>query len=208
MGFGEKDNFRWYFCSMDDAERWNRRYKTERRYSFEYPRKLLTDRADLLPSHGLTLDIAMGLGGNAGFLLEHGLSVVGVDISYVAVRRVKSEYPAILAIVADLNHFYIPENTFCVITNFFYLQRNLWASMINGLVADGVLFVECLLERMLSIHPEINPEFLLKPGELKQAFDASCYDGKIKILQYHEGWQEDNTSHPRATASMILQRIG
>jgi SAM-dependent methyltransferase len=35
------------------------------------------------------LDIAMGLGGNAAFLLERGLRVVGLDISWVALQRAK-----------------------------------------------------------------------------------------------------------------------
>jgi tellurite methyltransferase len=208
MDFGEKDNFSWKIDYMDDAERWNRRYTNDWRNSFELPRKLLTDHVDLLPANGLALDIAMGLGGNACFLLSLGLRVIGVDISYVAVRRAKSKNPSLMAVVADLNHFFIPENAFCIITDFLYLERELWVPMMKGLVTGGLLLIECLLENMLSIHPEINPKFLLKPGELQQAFEPSQCGENMEILHYSEGWRETTTSHPRATASIIMRRIG
>jgi tellurite methyltransferase len=174
---------------MDDAERWNHRYKNDWRNSFELPRKLLTDHADVLPKNGLALDIAMGLGGNAGFLLGLGLRVIGTDISSVAVRRAKSKHPSLMAVIADLNHFFIPESRFSVITDFLYLQRELWVPMVKGLVNGGVLLIECLLENMLSVHPEINPEFLLKQGELQLAFETSGWVDNIEILHYSEGWR-------------------
>jgi tellurite methyltransferase len=193
--------------SMEDAERWNQRYQTDWRNSFELPRKLLSDNVDLIPDEGLALDIAMGLGGNANFLLLRGLRVIGVDISRMAVSKAKSKFPALMGVVADLNHFWIPTNTFCVIIDFLYLQRDLWAPMLEGLIKGGVVLVECLLEDMLSIHPEINPQLLLKPGELRQAFDLCNYGGKMEILHYGEGWRETTTSHPRSSASIIVRRI-
>jgi tellurite methyltransferase len=208
MDFGENRYFSWKIYFMGDADRWNHRYKTDWRNSFEIPRKLLTDHADLLPKNGLALDVAMGLGGNACFLLDLGLRVVGVDISSVAVKRAKSKDASLMAVIADLNHFFIPESKFSVITDFLYLQRELWIPMVKGLVNGGVLMIECLLENMLSIHPEINPQFLIKQGELKEAFDPSGWTEKFEILHYSEGWRETATSHPRATASMILRRTG
>jgi hypothetical protein len=66
--------------SLDDARRWNARYQMDMRESFERPRPFLVEHAHLLPSSGLALDIAMGLGGNAGFYWLR-LRVIGVDIS-------------------------------------------------------------------------------------------------------------------------------
>jgi len=208
MDFGEKSNFSWKINFMGDADRWNQRYKNDWRNSFEIPRKLLTDHANLLPNNGLALDIAMGLGGNAGFLLGLGLRVIGVDISSVAVRRAKRKDASLMAVIADLNHFFIPESRFSVITDFFYLQRELWIPMVKGLDKGGVLLIECLLENMLSIHPEINPQYLIKQGELLKVFDPSGWTVNFEILHYSEGWRETATSHPRATASMILRRTG
>jgi len=190
----------------EDANRWNLRYQADPRNSFELPRKLLLEYADLLPSEGLALDIAMGLGGNARFLLQHGLRVVGVDISYVAASKAKSEIPGLMAVVADLNKFHIPPNTFDVVINFLYLQRDLWVPIANGLKEGGVVFIECLLEDMRSIHPEINPTFLLKPGELQQSFLHSNLSKNMEILYYNEGWYKTATSHPRSTANLIARR--
>ena len=58
-----------------------------------------------MPAAGLALDIAMGLGGNAGLLIERGMQVVGVDISSVAVQRAKERLPSLMAVRADLTQF-------------------------------------------------------------------------------------------------------
>jgi tellurite methyltransferase len=192
---------------IEDANRWNLRYQTDPRNSSDHPRALLLEHSGLLPTHGLALDIAMGLGGNASFLIQRGLHVIGVDISYVAVSRAKHELSTLMGIVADLEQFHIPQNKFDVILNFLYLQRNLWTPFTYGLNLGGVLFIECLTEEMLSVHPEINPTYLLKPGELLQAFINNEVCTNMEILFYTEGWYSTTTSHPRATASMIARRI-
>ena len=147
---------------VEDGICWNLRYLDEPRDSFELPRSLLLDFANIIPTQGLALDIAMGLGGNANYLLQHGLQVIGVDISSVAVSKAKSKLPSLMAVVADLEHFYIPRNTFDLITDFLYLQRDLWIPMTRGLKMGGVVMIECLTEEILTIHKEINPIFLLK----------------------------------------------
>jgi tellurite methyltransferase len=192
---------------IEDARRWNSRYRTDPRYSSDKPRTLLQEHADLLPPHGLALDIAMGLGGNAKFLIHWGLRVIGVDISYEAVNMAKHELPTLAGVVADLTQFSIPHNAFDVILNFFYLQRNLWKPMTFGLKIGGVLFIECLTEDMLSIHPEIHPSYLLRPAELKQVFINGEIGKNMEILFYNEGWQSTTTSHPRASACLIARRI-
>jgi tellurite methyltransferase len=190
-----------------DADRWNLRYQTEFDNASDLPRSLLVDHADLIPSRGLALDIAMGLGANAGFLLQCGLRVVGVDISNIAVSRAKKEFPALMAVVADLERFFIPPDRFDVILNFLYLQRDLWPDVIRGLKLGGLLFIECLTEDMLSVHPEVDPIYLLKPGELQQAFITAPIGIDIEILYYYEGWSSSTSLHRRATASLVAHRV-
>lgn len=190
-----------------DADRWNLRYQAGADPPLDVPRSLLMDHAGLIPSHGLALDIAMGLGGNARFLLQRGLRVVGVDISKVAVIRAKKESPALIAVVADLERFYIPPNRFDVILNFFYLQRDLWLSIKYGLKPGGILFIECLTDAMLSVHPEIDPNYLLKPGELQAAFIDSPREIELDILFYYEGWTSSPDMHRRSTAALVARRV-
>ena len=53
----------------DDALKWNERYRSNVEPAFQQPREFLIEQAAHLPTHGLALDVAMGLGGNAGFLI-------------------------------------------------------------------------------------------------------------------------------------------
>ena len=186
--------------SNSDAARWNKRFREEVRYSsFERPRPFLVENAAHLPTSGLALDIAMGLGGNAGFLMERGLQVVGVDISSVAVQRAKERLPSLMAVKADLAQFYFPPATFDVILNFYYLQRGLWLQYQRALRPGGWLVFETLTQEFLTIQPEIDPEYLLAPGELSRAFPS------LETIVYHEGWSSGETGHPRPVASLLAR---
>lgn len=184
-----------------DAARWNQRYSGDEhfRHYFE-PRPFLVECARLLPTSGLALDAAMGLGGNAAFLIERGLRVVGLDISWVAVRRARERLPGLMAAVLDLNCLRLPEDRFDVILNFYYLQRDLWRQYRRALRSGGLLLIETLTQEMQTIHPEIEPGYLLAPGELQEAFRD------WEILVYREGWVGMETNHPKAVASLAARR--
>ncbi len=186
---------------LQDAHRWNTRYQEGSRASFEQPRPFLVENSACLPSQGLALDAAMGIGANAAFLLAHGLRVIGVDISIVALRRAKQQLPALMPVLADLARFHLPPNCFDLVINFYYLQRDLWPVYFRSLRPGGILIIETLTEAMHAIHPEISPAFLLQPGELRQSFQH------MHILTYREGWLEQKGRHPRAVASLIAQKL-
>lgn len=187
---------------LQDAERWNTRYCTEQRYeSFENPRSLLVTHAHLLPTRGLAFDAAMGLGGNAGFLIARGLQVVGVDISWVAVRKAKLRLPALMAVLADLTEFYLPKSTFDLIVNFFFLQRDFWIAYKQALKPGGLLIIETMTQDMTKVNPKIDPRYLLAPEELGELFKD------FSILYYHEGWQSTDGNHSRAVASLIARAL-
>jgi ubiquinone/menaquinone biosynthesis C-methylase UbiE len=142
----------------------------------------------------------MGLGGNAAFLINHGLRVVGVDISEFALQKAHSRLPTLMPVLADLSHFYLPENTFDVIINFYYLQRNLWTQYYSALRSGGLLIVETLTVEMLNIQPEIEKSFLLEVGELRTAFP------NMENLFYREGLTISDSGHQRATASLLARK--
>jgi len=183
-----------------DAQRWDTRYLQETRYaSFTAARPFLVEHASHLPHSGLALDVAMGLGGNAAFLLERGMEVIGVDISWVALHQAKTRLPSLQAVLADLRNFYLPERAFDLILNFYYLQRDLWPRYHRLLRPGGLLVFETLTRAMLSIQPDLEPDYLLNPGELRQAFSG------WQILAYREGWFGQDTAHPRAVASLLAR---
>ena len=122
--------------STDDAQRWDKRYQSDERYStYHEPRSFLVKNIKHLPPSGFALDVATGLGGIAGYLIELGYQVVGVDISSVAIQRAKKRWPGLRAMIADLNHFYLPENRFDLILNF-KINEFLSASFMSQVIYD------------------------------------------------------------------------
>jgi tellurite methyltransferase len=184
-----------------DAKRWDARYKESTRYNtFEKPRPFLVEHIDLLPTRGLALDVAMGLGGNAELLLQRGLQVIGVDISRVALQRARQRLPNLMAVQADLTQFHLPANRFDVILNFFYLQRDLWLDYIRALRPNGWLFFETLTVDFRSLQPDIDPKYLLAPEELRHAFPA------LAIVHYQEGWITSDNGHRRSVAALVARK--
>src|SRR5512140_2101694 len=85
----------------EDADRWDERYSNSPENWLLSPRSIVTDHLDLFPTAGLALDAAMGIGANAHLLIQHGLTVIGLDISMVALRRVILHNRRIQAVLAD-----------------------------------------------------------------------------------------------------------
>lgn len=182
--------------SSADAIKWNERYRSE---AFQSPREFLIEQAAYLPQHGLALDLAMGAGGNAGFLIERGLRVIGVDVSEVGIRRAKQRWPLIEAAVIDLEQYRWPSCAFDVILNFYYCQRDLWPRFRSMLKPGGVLIFETLTLETLQTRPDYNPDYLLAPGELRRGF--ATWD----VLVYREGWIDIGGRWPRAIASLVAR---
>lgn len=185
---------------IEDAQRWDQRYTQDERFrTFIQPRQFLVEQAGWIPQRGLVLDVAMGPGGNAAFLMERGLRVVGLDISWVALHRAKGRLPGLMAVQADLTRFFLPAQTFNVILNFYYLQRSLWPEFRRCLRPGGILMIETLTQDMIAIQPGMDPSFLLQPGELLQAFSD------FEILVYREGRQASREGRTSAVASLVAR---
>lgn len=184
---------------MEDAARWNERYHNLPGSERPAARELLVEHHHWLPPHGLGLDIAMGLGANAAFLMQHGLRVIGVDIAGQAVRQAKTTYPELMAVMADMTDFVLPSASFDVILNFYYLQRDLWPAFARLLRPNGLLIYETLTRSMLTVRPDLPADFLLEENELKTAFAG------WRILYYREGWFPSAHGRQKAIASLIAR---
>ncbi len=185
----------------DDARRWDARYTQDERFStFTQPRPFLVEQSNWLPESGLALDGAMGLGGNAEFLMGRGLRVVGVDISWVALRQAKRRLPELMAFQADLPRVHLADEVFDVIINFYYLQRDLWAGFRRWLRPGGILIFETLTREMLEIQPDTDPDYLLESGELSTAFKD------METLVYREERAVSRGGRPCAVASLVARR--
>jgi tellurite methyltransferase len=182
---------------LSDAIRWDRRYREDPSGGRVQPRSILLQNLDLLPHSGAAIDLAMGLGANARVLVERGLTVVGIDISLEAARRARRKTPQLRAVCADLTYFRLPPRHFDVILNLYYLQRELCTALKTIIRPGGIVIVETLMLDMLKIKPELNPDYLLRTGELRELFSG------WEILKYSEGWAPSESSKDRAVASLV-----
>ncbi len=164
------------------------------------PRKWLVDHSALLGHGGACFEVAAGLGGNLPFLMSCGYRVFASDLSQMAVRHMKYSFPDVRVIRADLSNFPLPENYFSLISHFYFLDWGLMDQYRTTLIPGGLVIFETLTAEMLKFRPDITPEHLLRPGELKAYFQD--WD----ILDYREGWFESDHGHEKAIASIVARK--
>ena len=186
--------------SQEAAEKWNNRYSGEIKPGLKTPRQLLIDYQDILPIQGRAVDIAMGLGNNANYIQKRGIDVIGIDISFKAALMAKQNFPNLSIIVANLEEFDLSSQTFDLILNFYYFQRNLVQQYPLMLNPGGLLFVETLHEDFLSIKPEINRDYLVSKGELAETFS------NLEILHYFEGWLPTHSNKQKYVAQVVARK--
>ena len=152
------------------------------------PSPLLVEIAGHLPP-GRALDLACGSGRHALHLARLGWQVTAVDISPDNIRQLRAAAEPKLAIdtiVADLeaHEFTIEPNAYDLICDFYYLQRDLFPQIREGVRPGGVVTASILL----------TGRFALESGELRTFFAG------WKILYYSEA------PTPRPTAKIIARR--
>jgi SAM-dependent methyltransferase len=126
---------------------------------------------------GTVLDVACGRGRHAKYFLSRGLAVVAVDREHQAI-------PGARFVRADLeggNPWPLPGERFegVVVTN--YLHRPLFPRLLESLAPGGVLLYETFMLGNERFGRPSNPEFLLRPGELRLAF------GELTEIGFEEG---------------------
>ena len=176
--------------SAQDKERWDQRYREGFYADRPYPVAFLQANINrFLP--GRALDIACGSGRNAQFLAQHGFSVVGLDISNVALTLAKSQ-----ATEQDLNIQYLQHDLdeelpdlgqFDLITIIRYANRPLLATIDQYLAPHGYLLIELHLRYDLDDRPlagPIEPEYRMQTKEvqsrLKNVQVEFSFEGIIK----------------------------
>lgn len=150
------------------ASKWNARYAHSNK-SKRVAADVLLKGAAYLPDSGVAADIACGLGGNAVYLADHGLTVFAWDISPTAIDSI--QHPNVSAEVRDVvNHPPEPGSLDVIVVSRF-LDRNLCAKLIDALRPNGVIFYQTFTAGLS------NPDYLLKKNELPALFASltTCY---------------------------------
>jgi len=171
---------------------WNAHYSDPANVALD-PAPLLVQVADLLPP-GRALDVACGPGRNALYLAGLGWRVTAVDSSPVAIAQLRRRGPSVDAHIADLERgeFCIPPDSYDLICDFYYLQRDLFPAIRAGVVPGGIFTGAVHVKE-----PGRNSQFSLSPGELREEFAG------WKILYYSESGEPGRS---RRSASIIARR--
>ena len=157
----------------------------------------------LLPDGGVALDVAAGRGRHSIALAEHGLSVIAVDYSQLAMRElakvVHEQRLAIWPVVADLDNFCVRSGSLDLIVNVNYLDRRLFPEFTRALKPGGLLMVDTFLIDQLALGHPSNPEFMFQHHELETLLPG------FEIRRYDEGLRNypDGSHAWRASALAI-----
>lgn len=126
-----------------------------------------------LIGRGTVLDLACGSGRHARYFLSRSIDVVAVD-------REPQSIPGARFVQADLEDgspWPLPGQRFegIVVTN--YLHRPLFQTLQASLAPGGVLIYETFMLGNERYGRPSNPAFLLRPGELLEAFRGLAVKG-------------------------------
>ena len=188
-----------------DRERWNAKHR-EAQVGGTQPREWLVEhRALLVQQHkGRALDVACGIGREAAYLAQLGFAVDAVDVSDVAIAKVRERAAQraldIEATRMDLLHAEagFPRPPYDVVCCFYFLQRALLKALAGALAPGGLLFYETFTRDHVEVVGGRMPErFLLEHNELLHTFDA------LRILRYREA--VIGTDSRRAVASLVAR---
>jgi len=154
---------------------------------------------------GRALDLACGVGRNSIHLAKSGWSVTAVDSSKIAgqvlMDRAATAGIEVEFVLADLENrkFSIAEESYDLIVDCFYLQRDLFPEIMTGLVIGGhAICVIPLLDDSPEARP-MNPDYLLNPGELKSIFQG------WEIVHWFEGIRPES-GHKRSVAEIVARK--
>ncbi len=155
-----------------DRVKWDRRYSVEQE-DFDSPDEFLIDHAGMLGS-GRALDVAAGVGANSIFLARHGYVVDALDISFVALSRLRAESHKrglhIQCIVADLDDFAFPGACYDLVTVFYFFSAPLIEQIKACIRQQGLIVYATFNQRHMSVRPEFNPAYLIEPDDLARYF--------------------------------------
>jgi len=167
----------WKADQMDaDRKRWDERWAAAPDSVVATPPDVISGHPELLdviPTAGLALDIACGLGAQALWLAERGLAVTALDVSSVAIDRlVRAAQPhghQLHTEVWDTDAGLPPaSNDLAVIVCQRYRSPTLYGQFVSRLRVGGVLILTVLSAVGLAGEPGA---FHASAGELIDAFD-------------------------------------
>jgi tellurite methyltransferase len=169
-----------------DRAKWDSRYGGDDHWHGEFHTSAwLTAHTPKLEG-GVALDIACGVGQNAVWLAQQGLQVMGIDGSWIGLRRAQQTTKKlgiderVLFAQADLDQFRPAPHSVDFIVVMRFLSRDLYPSVEAALKPGGWLIMETFNLDFRKVRPDIDPAFLLNHGEWHDVF------GKLRVVAEEE----------------------
>ncbi len=136
----------------------------------------------LIPKDKPVLDLAAGNGRHSLFLMNKGYKVIAADIKTQALETLP-EQQGLTIVETDLENAPWPFKAaqFSGIVGVNYLWRDGFSAMLQSLAPGGVLLYDTFAVGNERYGKPSNPEYLLKPGELKDLCAG------LDILDYAHG---------------------
>ena len=179
---------------------WNLRYRAGEHVS-DLPSALVERFVAELPA-GDALDLASGPGRHALYLAERGWRVMAVDGSPIAIgilrARARDSQLTLESRIADLERgqFGIPPESYDLICDCYYLQRDLMPAIQAGVRPGGLVIAIAHLAG--PEEPEGTPT-RLRPGELRSFFPDWM------VLHDYEG-NPTESCHQHAVAELVARK--
>lgn len=129
-------------------------------------------------TRGPVLDLASGQGRHARLFAERGLAVVAVDREE---QTLPNTIRFVKANLEDGNPWPFEGQRFAAIVVTNYLYRPLMPIIAESLDQAGILIYETFMIGNEKFGRPSNPDFLLRPGELLQAF------GALTVVAFEQG---------------------
>lgn len=140
--------------------------------------------AHLVPAAGGVLDLACGLGRHARYFAARGHAVLALDRDRERLAELAA-VPGIETFYADLEDgspWPLGDRRFAAVVVTNYLFRPLFPALAGSLAQGGVLVYETFAAGNERYGRPSNPEFLLRPGELLDAFKD-----RLQIVAFEQG---------------------
>ena len=186
-----------------DRIKWNRKYQEHPTLlETRPPSPLLEKFFSYAPGHQ-AIDLACGSGRHTLFLAQNGFHVDAVDISSVALKRLKQRTKDfnVTLYEVDLENFTPQKDKYdlAIMTN--YLDRELIDRTTKILKPNALFILETYMEHPENEKKDSNPDFLLQEKELLKLFSND-----FTILAYEEHWNEAHELYKMRKQSIVAQK--
>jgi SAM-dependent methyltransferase len=167
--------------SLKDKQKWDEKYSNtpkllEKRTPSPKLKKFAKKSCELN-----ALDFACGNGRNSLYLAKLGYIVDAYDISHIPLDNLDNMgINSINTKQIDLENF-VPDKKYDLILMCNYLDRDAIHVLSDSLKKDGMFIIETYMHHESNEKPGSNPDFLLKPDELKSFFNED-----FEVLDYDE----------------------